>query len=68
MDTELFPCLELKCPVGLQWKCQKREFFMGTHCQQGLDFKSLNLRQLSEAACATQPGGLQDPLLPRAAQ
>ena len=26
---------------------------MGTHCQQGLDFKPLNLRQLSKAAYST---------------
>ena len=44
-----------------QWdsraQSQKREFITGTRCQQGLDFRSLNLRQGSEA---TQPRGLQD--------
>lgn len=44
-----------------QWdsraQSQKREFVTGTCCQQGLDFRSLNLRQGSEA---TQPRGLQD--------
>lgn len=44
-----------------QWdsraQSQKREFVTGTRCQQGLDFRSLNLRQGSEA---TQPRGLQD--------